>query len=141
MKIENISYDQIENWITFLNGCRRNDESKRNRLLNEAFSRDMKPDKELCDLYTGNIDCANELIDFVYEIRRCLRNNKYKVVDEISVRENVIDKWIDIFAGSKANAKKLDECDFLDAMIGFLTESKKDTSDSIRFPTFEDIKR
>ncbi len=74
--MKNVSLEQVGKWITFLKDSRRNAESQRNHLLNEAFRRDMKPDEELFDLYNERIECADELMDLVCEFRRYLRRKE-----------------------------------------------------------------
>lgn len=74
--MKSVSFEQIENWITFLKDSRRNAESQRNHLMNEAFRRDMKADERLTARINNNIECANELMDLVCEFRRYLRRKE-----------------------------------------------------------------
>ena len=68
-----LSFEQVENWMSFLNTCKHTAESKKNSLLQLAFRRDMKPDAEMIDLYDNQIRCADELKRFIYVMRRFLR--------------------------------------------------------------------
>ena len=74
--MKSVSFEQIENWITFLKDSRRNAESQRNHLMNEAFRRDMKADERLTARYNNSIECADELMDLVCEFRRYLRRKE-----------------------------------------------------------------
>lgn len=91
--MKNASFEQIENWITFLKDSRRNAESQRNHLLNEAFRRDMKADERLTARYNNNIECADELMDLVCEFRRYLRRKEREekedeMIKDLEVEEN-----------------------------------------------------
>lgn len=74
--MKSVSFEQIENWITFLKDSRRNAESQRNHLMNEAFRRNMKADERLTARINNNIECADELLDLVCEFRRYLRRKE-----------------------------------------------------------------
>ena len=74
--MKNASFEQVEKWITFLKDSRRNAESQRNHLMNEAFRRNMKADERLTARINNNIECADELLDLVCEFRRYLRRKE-----------------------------------------------------------------
>lgn len=71
--MDEMPFDQIDNWMSFLNTCKHTAESKKNSLLQLAFRRDMKPDAELIDFYSNQIRCADELKRFIYMATRYLR--------------------------------------------------------------------
>lgn len=68
-----ITFEQIEKWISFLNTSKKTAESKKNSILQLAFRRDMKPDKDMIDFYDSQIKCSEELLDVSYNIKRYLR--------------------------------------------------------------------
>ena len=68
-----ITFEQIEKWISFLNTSKKTAESKKNSILQLAFRRDMKPDKDIIDFYDSQIKCSEELLDVSYNIKRYLR--------------------------------------------------------------------
>ena len=91
--MKNVSLEQVGKWITFLKDSRRNAESQRNHLLNEAFRRDMKADERLTARYNNNIECADELMDLVCEFRRYLRRKEREekedeMIKDLEVEEN-----------------------------------------------------
>ena len=73
MEIAELTLDQVEKWISFLNMRRKTAESKKNSELQLAFRRDMKPDERVIKSCDDEIKCCEELTDLAYVVKRYLQ--------------------------------------------------------------------